>query len=300
MADDVRISVGLRNHRKTKRLRRQLGAGACWSLVCLFLYAGDERWTGDLSGMTDADIEEEAAWDGEPGAFVSALLEHRFLIGEPGARAIHDWQEHNPYAASKGQRIEKGKQAAAARWEKKNPAKSKGVDATSMPSACREHATTIAEQCPPAPAPAPTQPLEAKAKTKADAPSAKRGQRLAPDWQPSDADVAFAVEHRVNWRQEAESFRDYWCAKSGSDAAKLDWSATWRNWVRRSRKDMKPATLIPAKSKTRQAIENIGRMVNGGALADAGDWDGAGEAAGAAPRRLSFGRHDRSDGGDLD
>lgn len=140
----------------------------------------------------------------------------------------------------------------------------------------------------------------AKQKAKADAPSAKRGQRLAPDWQPSDADVAFAVEHRVNWRQEAEAFRDYWCAKSGADAAKLDWSATWRNWVRRSRKDLKPATLIPAKSKTRQAIDNIGRMINAGTLVDTGDWGGAGEAAGAAPRRLSFGRHDRSDGGDLD
>lgn len=26
-------------------------------------------------------------------------------------------------------------------------------------------------------------------------------------------------------------FRNYWVAKSGRDAAKLDWEATWHNWV---------------------------------------------------------------------
>ncbi|QXP89479.1 hypothetical protein [Methylococcus capsulatus] len=31
----------------------------------------------------------------------------------------------------------------------------------------------------------------------------------------------------------AEIFRDYWVAKSGADARKADWGATWRNWVRR-------------------------------------------------------------------
>lgn len=33
----------------------------------------------------------------------------------------------------------------------------------------------------------------------------------------------------------AESFRDYWIAKAGKDGVKLDWLATWRNWVRNER-----------------------------------------------------------------
>jgi len=33
----------------------------------------------------------------------------------------------------------------------------------------------------------------------------------------------------------SEQFRDYWLAKSGADACKADWEATWRNWVRRER-----------------------------------------------------------------
>jgi hypothetical protein len=159
VTDDVRISVALRHHRKTKRLRRKLGASACWSLVCLFLFAGEQRWTGDLSGMTSDDIEDEADWDGDRGEFVAALVALGFLDGIEGAYRIHDWEKHNPYAASKGQRIEKGKKAAEARWNgvKKN--------AQSMPRASNEHspgtesdAASTPKQCPPAPTPAPTPP----------------------------------------------------------------------------------------------------------------------------------------------
>ena len=35
-------------------------------------------------------------------------------------------------------------------------------------------------------------------------------------------------------RREAQVFADYWHAKAGADARKLDWQATWRNWVRRA------------------------------------------------------------------
>ena len=35
---------------------------------------------------------------------------------------------------------------------------------------------------------------------------------------------------------EADSFVDFWHAKSGRDATKKDWQATWRNWVRNSRR----------------------------------------------------------------
>ncbi|TKD50205.1 hypothetical protein [Sphingomonas baiyangensis] len=39
---------------------------------------------------------------------------------------------------------------------------------------------------------------------------------------------------------EGEAFRDYWHAKAGKDAAKADWTATWRNWVRNSRRRAPP------------------------------------------------------------
>ena len=177
MADDVRIATGLRHHRKTKRLRRALGAEGCWSLVCLFLWAGEQRWSGDLSGLTDDDIEDEADWRGEPGALVAALIELRFLTGSSGHRKIHEWEEHNPYAAAKGARIAKGKAAVNARWERERQRREQeaakasigaGDDTPSIPPASYEDTATTGEKYPPAPAPAP-----------APAPSLPTGESIA-------------------------------------------------------------------------------------------------------------------------
>lgn len=66
---------------------------------------------------------------------------------------------------------------------------------------------------------------------------ASRGTRIAADWTPTDADRAIArneglSESEVN--REALRFRDYWAGRAGSGGVKLDWAATWRNWVRTS------------------------------------------------------------------
>lgn len=84
MADDARISTALPKHPKTVKLRRRLGVDGCWSLICLFLWVSDNRPSGDLSGMTDEDIEIAADWNGEPGTFIATLAEVRFVDGEPG------------------------------------------------------------------------------------------------------------------------------------------------------------------------------------------------------------------------
>lgn len=54
-----------------------------------------------------------------------------------------------------------------------------------------------------------------------------RGTRLPPDWKPRPEDP----------HNEAElaKFQDYWAAVAGAKGVKLDWDATWRNWIRNSR-----------------------------------------------------------------
>lgn len=222
MTDDVRISVGLRRHRKTKRLKKLLGADGCWALVCLFLWAGEERWTGDLSGLTDDDIETEADWDGDPGAFVAALTEVGFLVGEARARSIHDWQEHNPYASTKGQRIEKGKRAANARWSK---------DAPSMPEACNEHAGTKPKQCPPAPAPTPTG--EDQKQDQKRAPAAPTPADLFPDVDPDhlrDWVAARKAKRLPLTETAAKGFRRA-AAKAGMSAAEAVKFCAEKGWA---------------------------------------------------------------------
>ena len=62
------------------------------------------------------------------------------------------------------------------------------------------------------------------------------GSRLHEDWEPDGHDIARAQEAGLT-EQEIEraaiEFRNYWLAKAGSAARKLDWGRTWHNWVLR-------------------------------------------------------------------
>jgi len=65
-----------------------------------------------------------------------------------------------------------------------------------------------------------------------------RGTRLPHGWQLPDDWQAWAEQVRPDWTpqgiiRESITFRDYWLAKSGANGSKMDWLATWRNWIRR-------------------------------------------------------------------
>jgi hypothetical protein len=62
-----------------------------------------------------------------------------------------------------------------------------------------------------------------------------RGARLPADWALPASWGQWAIgegHSEASIRLEADKFRDFWHAKSGKDATKLDWEATWRNWMR--------------------------------------------------------------------
>lgn len=66
---------------------------------------------------------------------------------------------------------------------------------------------------------------------------ASRGTRIESEWRPSEADRLLAKQEGLSESEvdrEALRFRDYWKGRAGSGGVKLDWSATWRNWVRTS------------------------------------------------------------------
>jgi len=64
----------------------------------------------------------------------------------------------------------------------------------------------------------------------------KRGTRLPEGWIPSeDVRRQMGAEFpHVDLRAEHEKFCDYWHARAGREAVKVDWDATWRNWIRNS------------------------------------------------------------------
>lgn len=63
-----------------------------------------------------------------------------------------------------------------------------------------------------------------------------RGTRLPKDWQPTSDELRWAKDARpdIDTTAEVERFRDYWIAQPGAKGVKLDWTATWRNWIRNS------------------------------------------------------------------
>jgi hypothetical protein len=67
----------------------------------------------------------------------------------------------------------------------------------------------------------------------------QRAARLPKDWLLPKSWGQWTIDE-LGWdelsvRREAEKFRDFWIAKGGRDAAKLDWEATWRNWCRNAK-----------------------------------------------------------------
>jgi hypothetical protein len=67
-----------------------------------------------------------------------------------------------------------------------------------------------------------------------------RGARLPADWSLPPDWLAWAREKRF-WSDadtlaESEGFADYWHARAGSGGVKLNWRATWQNWVRNSKR----------------------------------------------------------------
>jgi uncharacterized protein YdaU (DUF1376 family) len=75
----------------------------------------------------------------------------------------------------------------------------------------------------------------------------QRGSRLANDWGLPNEWEYWANKERpdLNAMQVADQFKDFWCAKAGKDGVKLDWAATWRNWVRNQKAPkMNPADIV--------------------------------------------------------
>ena len=73
-----------------------------------------------------------------------------------------------------------------------------------------------------------------------------KGSRLSKDWICPNlwADWARAERPDLNITKVAESFYDYWIAKPGAGGVKLNWEATWRNWVRNQRQErINPADI---------------------------------------------------------
>lgn len=67
--------------------------------------------------------------------------------------------------------------------------------------------------------------------------SKSRGSRLPDDWMPDEVFARSEGMAASEIDREAAMFRDFWRGQPGQRGVKLDWQATWRNWVRKAVRD---------------------------------------------------------------
>lgn len=251
---DVRVMCSFRTSHKTKKLAKLAGPEAPLYLIYLWAFCAEtDRTDGVLRGMGADDIELAVDWPGEDGKLVDALLRVGFLDEIKDGFAVHDWEDHQPWLVGAKARKAKAKAAAKARW---GNAEENDEDATSMPGACDEDAQSNA----PFPSlPIPSSPNASKPKKK----TAPKGRRFSPDLVTDQwGEVAKEMRPDLDWKSTLANFCDYWTAKTGKEATKLDWLATWRYWLRNEKGQGRGPTTKRAAAEAKN-LERMRRLGHG-------------------------------------
>lgn len=236
----------LGDHPKTRKLATMLGVHrmqAVGHLHALWWWALDYAEDGDLSNFDPFDIALGARWDGDADLFVRALAgcgprgSSGFLDEADDGFVIHDWAEHTGMLSAAR---EKARRANHTRWHVNRGARVDGCDY------CAEESSSSPRAIPEDSSRSPKLVLGESTQhntTQHNVFAAnghdkgnKRGTRLPDDFVVS-ADMSEWAERDLpglDWNEQTKRFCDYWRAAPGQRGVKLDWPATWRNWMRRA------------------------------------------------------------------
>lgn len=77
---------------------------------------------------------------------------------------------------------------------------------------------------------------------KASPRKSKKGVRLEDDWELPEEWGNWAEKEGLSFDEicnQEQVFKDYWISQPAQKGVKLDWQATWRNWIRRHKEFMR-------------------------------------------------------------
>jgi hypothetical protein len=225
-----KMDDGFWSHPKTSTLSdaavalwARAGAYCCQHLTDGFVPAGSLKLLGKPSAARE---------------LVTANLWHAVA----GGWVFHDWHEYQETSETvktrRAQARDRQRRHRESREQSRNESRVTDTvtDGVSSQPPTRPDPTTVTDVTVEAPQAAPKRP---------------RATRLPDDWMPPpDVIESMKAEHpAVDFRAEHAKFVDYWKAKSGKDATKVDWAATWRNWIRRA-----------AENNTRHDTRNVHKL----------------------------------------
>lgn len=223
MAGDwIKMRADLRDDPAVFKLAEILNVDELHVIGCLFCF-----WTwvdkhavdGRVDGATSRLVDKVSMTSG----FADALVAVGWIQVDESGVTIPNFQRHNGESAK-----ERGlKNARQARWRANNAPVS-SVDATPSTKASTREEKRREDIS--------TTDVVDRGATK------PRAARLPDNWLPDDDLVAWARNERsdLNIQIVTDSFRDYWIAQPGAKGAKLNWDATFRNWVRNQRQSQAP------------------------------------------------------------
>ncbi len=89
-----------------------------------------------------------------------------------------------------------------------------------------------------------------------------RGTRLPEEWQPPDEVIRKMRDEYpyLNLRLEHDKFTDHWNGQPGAKGRKADWTATWRNWMRRAAEN--PVTSRNGKASATDRAQSVREMTD--------------------------------------
>ncbi|MFU2207203.1 hypothetical protein [Solidesulfovibrio sp. C21] len=109
MNTDIRLSTEFWDHPKTVKLERRLGLQGPKSLQILWMWTAKNHPDGRLEGEDVEGIEIAAKWPGNESTFVETLVSLRWLDQDGDTFCLHDWREHNAWAAEADSRSDKSR-----------------------------------------------------------------------------------------------------------------------------------------------------------------------------------------------
>jgi len=124
----------------------------------------------------------------------------------------------------RSEKSEVGSRAANARWGNKRNKNNVAADANALP----EQSERNANQKPEARIEKEKPPVSPKSGTRW-----QKGQGVPEPWLQWGREHFPSVDP-AKVAGQARQFADYWPAKAGKEGVKLDWEATWRNWLRKA------------------------------------------------------------------
>lgn len=259
----VWAKVDDRLHSSAKWRAASKGARALWTTA--LSWCADQETDGHVpAGMLS--VLDGTANDAK--SLVAAGLWQKV----PDGWLFHKWSEYQPVRSQLEERREKERLRLAEK-------RAKRADVASNTGATREGVGAVLNT-PTRPDPTTTSNEVVDPPTPQGGKRAKtKGTRLVADWMPSAELIAQmrAECPQVDLQAEHRIFVDYWIAQPGQKGVKLDWPATWRNWMRRKQGDASrgaPKTFGQQKQENTLALVERLREEEGRAAVGSGDAPG--------------------------